>query len=490
MQNSINTGAEVSSKKTAALFSEMPLSAYMKERLAAAQFIVPTPVQGAAIPYSLEGKDVLATAQTGTGKTLAFLIPVIEDLLKQQAQTHHAQTHPSQTHGAPGISALVLVPTRELAMQVVDQYNALWGKKLLPAALVVGGLAEGGQIAAIRKGARLVVATPGRLEDFLDRRLFNFNQLHTLVLDEADRMLDMGFLPAIRRIISVLPRQRQTVCFSATMEASVAQLVKEYMKSPVRLMFGSTLKPSENVKLRVLEVPAEAKIHALKRLLAKETGRVLVFSRTKRQTQRIAASLTDDGFTAAQIHGDRSQSQRNSALAGFQLGRYQILVATDVASRGIHVQDIVHVINYDLPEIVENFIHRVGRTGRAGEKGVASTLITRDQRGELFQMERSLGLKMEKVQAEIEPYVSTKPRPRFTEESGESQHGKQGHRRHGHKGQRHGRTERLHAERRHSHCGHREQREENAPRRHFRPATERTRFVLPGEVLQVHAKTN
>ena len=499
MQNSINTGVEAASTKTATLFSEMQLSGYMKERLAAAEFIVPTPVQAASIPRSLEGKDVLATAQTGTGKTLAFLIPVIEDLLKQQAQNQHTQTHPSQTHGAQGISALVLVPTRELAMQVVDVYNALRGKKLLPAALVVGGLAEGGQIAAIRKGARLVVATPGRLEDFLDRRLFNFNQLRTLVLDEADRMLDMGFLPAIRRIVSILPKTRQTVCFSATMEASVAQLVKEYMKSPVRLTFGSTLKPSENVKLQVLEVPADAKIHALKRLLDKETGRVLVFARTKRQTQRVAASLVDDGFTAAQIHGDRSQSQRNAALAGFQQGRYQILVATDVASRGIHVQDIVHVINYDLPEIAENFIHRVGRTGRAGEKGVASTLISRDQRGELFQMERSLGLKMEKVQAEIEPYVSTKPRPRFAQEPREAEHGKHGHRGHGHVshghggqrhgGQRRGRNEyRSHSGRRHSNGGHRGQQQENGPRHHFRHETETTRFVLPGEVLQTHAE--
>jgi len=319
-------------------------------------------------------QDVLATAQTGTGKTLAFLIPVIEDLLKHEtssvgnagASAPAGSVRNPSTTGNTGIAALVLVPTRELAMQVLDVYNALRGKKLTPAALVVGGLAEHGQLAAIRKGAKLIVATPGRLEDYLDRKLFHFNNLRTLVLDEADRMLDMGFLPAIRRIVSILPKTRQTVCFSATMEASVAHLVKEYMKSPVRLTFGSTLKPSENVKLQVFEVPADCKINTLKHLLAKETGRVLVFSRTKRGTQRIAANLSDDGFAVAQIHGDRSQSQRNSALAGFQQGRYQILVATDVASRGIHVQDIVHVINYDLPEIAENFIHRVAvRDARA-----------------------------------------------------------------------------------------------------------------------------
>src|SRR5438552_8868797 len=299
------------------------------------------------------------------------------------------------------------MPTRKHAMQVLDVYNALRGKKLTPAALVVGGLSEHAQLAAIRKGAKLIVATPGRLEDYLDRKLFHFNNLRVLVLDEADRMLDMGFLPAIRRIVSILPKTRQTVCFSATMEASVAHLVKEYMKSPVRLTFGSTLKPSENVKLQVFEVPADCKINTLKHLLAKETGRVLVFSRTKRGTQRIAANLSDDGFAVAQIHGDRSQSQRNSALAGFQQGSYQILVATDVASRGVHVPDIVHVINYDLPEIAENFIHRVGRTGRAGGSGVASTLYVKAQRTGLFQLERAAGIKIERMRMARAPNHST-----------------------------------------------------------------------------------
>jgi ATP-dependent RNA helicase RhlE len=255
----------------------------------------------------------------------------------------------------------------------------------------------------------------------------------------------------------------------------------------VRLTFGSTLKPSENVKLQVLEVPADSKINALKHLLAKETGRVLVFARTKRQTQRIAASLNDDGFAAAQIHGDRSQSQRNSALAGFQQGRYQILVATDVASRGIHVQDIVHVINYDLPEIAENFIHRVGRTGRAGEKGVASTLITRDQRGEVFQLERTLGLKMEKVQATLERYIAPPRKPGFRPEPQEDNYGQQ--KRHGH-----GRRP-LYEERggrgrhnRHSrHSGDGNQRRGHTPGEfHAKPAG--PRFVLPGESFQRHAE--
>ena len=379
---------EGSSERAAEQFSDLPISAYIKERLASARFAIPTPVQAAAIPQALEGKDVLATAQTGTGKTLAFLIPIIEQLLKQNTQ---------------GIAALVLVPTRELAMQVVEQFNALRGRQLLPAALVVGGLSEGAQLNALRKGARLVVATPGRLEDYLGRSLINFRALRMLVLDEADRMLDMGFLPAIRRIVAVLPKERQTMCFSATMEASVAHLVKDYLRNPVRLAFGSTLKPSENVRVQAFEVTLDRKQEVLHRLLAKETGRCLVFARTKRGAERLAENLIRKGFAAALIHGGRSQSQRTAALAGFQQGRHRVLVATDLASRGIHVQDIAHVINYDLPEIAENFIHRVGRTGRAGGHGVASTLFVKEQRSELFQLERTLGIRMERMRVEGGP---------------------------------------------------------------------------------------
>src|SRR5580693_8708372 len=369
------------------VFSNMAISAYTKERLATAGFSIPTPVQAAAIPKALEGKDVLATAQTGTGKTLAFLIPMIEQLLQQVT---------------PGIAALVLVPTRELAMQVVAQYDALRGKQLSPAALVVGGLAEGTQLNALRRGARVVVATPGRLEDFLSRKLVNFRSLRVLVLDEADRMLDMGFLPAIRRIAGVLPKERQTMCFSATLEASVAHLVHDYMRNPVRLAFGSILKPSENVQLQAFEVSSDRKFGVLHRLLAKEKGRCLVFVRTKHGTERLTKSLNREGIAAAMIHGGRSQSQRSAALAGFQQGRIRVLIATDLASRGIHVQDIAHVINYDLPDIAENFIHRVGRTGRAGGQGVASTLFGREQRSELLQLERTLGIQMERMQADCD----------------------------------------------------------------------------------------
>jgi ATP-dependent RNA helicase RhlE len=208
----------------------------------------------------------------------------------------------------------------------------------------------------------------------------------------------MGFLPAIRRIAAVLPKERQTMCFSATMEGAMTHLVKEYIRNPVRLAFGSTLKPSEHVRLEAFEVTVDSKQEVLHHLLIKESGRCLVFSRTKRGAERIARNLNREGIHAAMIHGDRSQSQRTAALTGFQQGRYRVLVATDLASRGIHVQDIARVINYDLPEVAENFIHRVGRTGRAGRHGVASTLFTREQRSELFQLERTLGIRMERMQ--------------------------------------------------------------------------------------------
>jgi len=398
-------------------FSEFSISRSLKERLAAARFSTPTPVQAAAIPHAVGAKDVIATAQTGTGKTLAFLIPVLENLSAQDAA---------------GIAALVLVPTRELAMQVVAQYDALRNKHTHPAALVVGGLPEGRQLDAIRRGARFVVATPGRLEDYMDRKLVSLAGVKTLVLDEADRMLDMGFLPAIRRIVAVLPTERQTLCFSATMDGAIAQLVRNYTRNPVRLSFGSTLKPSENVRLQAFEVADGEKPDLLYRLLNKENGRCLIFSRTKRGTERIAKSLNRQGVNAAMIHGDRSQSQRTAALTGFQRGQYRVLVATDVAARGIHVQDIAHVINYDLPEVAENFIHRVGRTGRAGERGVASTLFVREQRTELFELERTLGIRMERVYTNGRSFeevacthrpglerLSTTPRPRMIRLPGE-----------------------------------------------------------------------
>src|SRR6516164_4862241 len=360
-------------------FKEMPLSAGLQQKLAAAQFTTPTPVQAMAIPHALEGNDVLATAQTGTGKTLAFLLPMMEKLAARHL---------------PGVRALILVPTRELAIQVREQYDSLRFGRLPKTALVIGGMSEKPQIQALRSGAGVVVATPGRLEDYLKRKLIDLSRVEMLVLDEADRMLDMGFLPALRRIVGTLPRQRQTLFFSATLEASVAGLVNEYMCDPVRVALGSTTKPAESVELQAFEVAAADKSDLLRRLLYHEKGQTLVFARTKRGTERLAKNLVRDGFAAAMNHGDRTQSQRVQALTGFDEGRYKVLVATDVASRGIHVDNVAHVINYDLPEVAEDFIHRVGRTGRAGAKGRASSLVSGAEIAELRTIERALKLKI------------------------------------------------------------------------------------------------
>jgi len=364
-------------------FSELPLSPALQRKLAAAQFINLTPIQARAITPALEGKDVIGTAQTGTGKTLAFLIPLIEMLSRQPSRQ---------------ASALVLLPTRELAMQVHEQYEKLRNKNTPKAALVIGGVAEKTQIQALRAGSGLVIATPGRLQDFLSRKLVDLRHVSILVLDEADRMLDMGFLPSIQRILLEVPKSRQTLCFSATMERSVARLVHDYLREPVRVALGSVLKPAESVQLKAYEVRPGEKLDILRQLLYAEDGQTLIFTRTKRGAERLAKELVRDGFNAAMIHGDRSQAQRNGALNGFQQGRFQVLVATDIASRGLHVDDVAHVINYDLPKMAEDFIHRVGRTGRAGLQGRASTIVTGAEVLDLRNIERTLQLRMERSQ--------------------------------------------------------------------------------------------
>jgi ATP-dependent RNA helicase RhlE len=368
-------------------FSELPLSPALQRGLAAAQFTNLTPIQERAIPPALEGRDVIGTAQTGTGKTLAYLIPLIETLDREPLR--HT-------------IALVLLPTRELAMQVHEQYQQLSTKALPKAALVIGGVSEKAQIQGLRAGSGLVIATPGRLQDLMSRKFADLRHVKMLVLDEADRMLDMGFLPAIQRILSALPQHRQTLCFSATLEQSVAGLVNDYMRDPVRVALGSVLKPAESVQLKAYEVRPGEKLDVLRQLLYSEKGQTLIFTRTKRGAERLAKELVRDGFAAAMIHGGRSQSQRNGALNGFQEGRFQVLVATDIASRGLHVDDVAHVINYDLPKMAEDFIHRVGRTGRAGLQGRASTLVAGAEVLELRHIERSLQLRMERKQIATE----------------------------------------------------------------------------------------
>src|SRR3984885_2796042 len=380
-------------------FTELPLSAALQQKLAAAQFITLTPIQARAIAPALEGKDVIGTAQTGTGKTLAFLIPIIEMLRES-----------SNNAAAKNVSVLVLLPTRELAMQVHEQYEQLRDKKMPKAALVIGGVSEKAQISSLRSGCEFVIATPGRLQDFITRKFADLRHVKILVLDEADRMLDMGFLPAIRRILQILPQRRQTLCYSATMEQSVAALVNDYTREPVRIALGSVLKPAESVQLEAYEVRPSEKLDALRQLLYGEKGQTLIFTRTKRGSQRLAKELERDGFSAAMIHGDRTQSQRNAALSGFQEGRYQVLVATDIASRGLHCDDVAHVINYDLPKMAEDFIHRVGRTGRAGSQGRASTLFTAAENLALRDIERTLKLRIERKKVNAAASENAQPK--------------------------------------------------------------------------------
>ncbi|HLJ46730.1 MAG TPA: DEAD/DEAH box helicase [Bryobacteraceae bacterium] len=359
-------------------FSELPLCDLLQSNLMKHGYVQPTPVQSEAIPPALAGRDVVATAQTGTGKTLAFLLPIIQSL-----------TQPAGKPGA-GIRVLILVPTRELALQIHESTLKLTQGLKLHSAVVVGGMSETTQLRNVRQGARIVIATPGRLCDFLDRKLVDLGKVGVLVLDEADRMLDMGFLPALKQILGCIPEHRQTLLYSATIEKSVAHLISAHVKDPVRVAIGATTKPLDCIDLHVYEVEQDGKLSLLEKLLQQEAGSFLVFARTKHGTDRLARRLSASGIDATRIHGDRTQGQRNEALAGFKKGNYRVLVATDVAARGIHVDDIAHVVNYDLPQVPEDFIHRVGRTGRAGARGTASTFATRGERSDVRKIEAAM----------------------------------------------------------------------------------------------------
>ncbi|MCU1329566.1 MAG: box helicase domain protein [Bryobacterales bacterium] len=362
------------------LFTELELCPALAHNLAKHQFVTPTPVQAQSIPPLMSGADVVATAQTGTGKTLAFAIPVLEAL--------HAMPRTKT------IKALILSPTRELAIQIDETFRKMNEGTKIKTAVVVGGLSEGKQLAAVKAGAEVVIATPGRLVDFLNRNLVNLSQCSKIVLDEADRMLDMGFLPALRTILDEVPEQRQTMLFSATIEKSVAHLVREYVNNPVRIACGATTKPAENVDLFVFEIDQKQKFELLMHLLYEEKGSALVFARTKHGADRLADNLDRAGISATRIHGDRTQSQRNQALEGFKRGNFRVLVATDVAARGIHVDNIGHVVNYDMPAVPEDFIHRIGRTGRAGARGASWTFCAHNERGDIRAIERVLGVRV------------------------------------------------------------------------------------------------
>jgi ATP-dependent RNA helicase RhlE len=370
-----------------ARFTGFNISDSLKNRLTNAGFVTPTPVQAKAIPPALEGQDILATASTGTGKTLSFLVPMIERM---------DSTSVPSTKGKRGpIRALILLPTRELAMQVLEAYHKLVPNAKHDSVLVCGGLSENTQLDQLDRGPRLVVATPGRLEDFLRRRAVNLSNVEMLVLDEVDRMLDMGFLPAIRRIVTAVPRTRQTMCYSATLDANIQEIVRDYVKNPIRIEIGTTSKPSDRVELRAYTVMQDQKLGLLNQMLTEEQGTFLVFSRTKHGADRIARKLEKLGHDTNAIHGDRSQSQRTAALKGFATGRHRVLVATDVAARGIDVSDIAHVINYDMPNASDDFVHRIGRTGRAGAKGVATTFVMPQERHDARKLERELKIKFD-----------------------------------------------------------------------------------------------
>jgi ATP-dependent RNA helicase RhlE len=370
-------------------FSELNLSPALQQRLAHTKFIHPTPVQAAAIPPALEGHDILATAQTGTGKTLSFLIPLIERM----------------PVAAKGATALILLPTRELAMQVLEAWSHLTQSQST-GVLVCGGLPEGPQLAALRRKPRLIVATPGRLEDYLSRRLVNLDAVKILVLDEVDRMLDMGFEPAIRRIAAALPADRQTLCYSATLSPAIRKIADNYLRNPIRVEIGSVLKPSPNVELQNFEVAVEKKQELLEHLLREHTGSFLVFVRTKHGADRVARRLSRGKHSATRIHGDRSQSQRTAALRDFAEGRHRVLVATDVAARGIDVADVAHVVNFDLPKEPEDFVHRVGRTGRASGSGLASTFVAPDEMQTMRRIERVLAIKIRKYRVRADAQAS------------------------------------------------------------------------------------
>jgi ATP-dependent RNA helicase RhlE len=379
------------------LFNELSLSPSIQVNLKRNCFTEPTAVQARAIPPALTGADVIATAQTGTGKTLAFLLPIIERLL-------NGSRAEAKAGGTMAIRALVLSPTRELAIQISDAFTKLSLNTGLRAAVAVGGLSEKTQLNAIRQGAQLLIATPGRLEDFLDRQLVKLKAVEVLVLDEADRMLDMGFLPAIERILSLLPTTRQSLFFSATMQKEIERLIARHSNDPVRVFVGgSKMTTPDQIDLHIYEVENHVKLALLRHMLGQDDGSFLVFARTKHGTDRLAKGLSRLGLPAIAMHGDRTQNQRNQALAGFRDGRYRILVATDVAARGIHIDGVAHVVNYDLPQAPTDFIHRVGRTGRAGQRGAASTFSTKSERREVRRIEQECKVLLERrtVAAEI-----------------------------------------------------------------------------------------
>lgn len=351
-------------------FYGLGIAPKLLEILDRAKFTIPTPIQKQAIPIAIQGKDLMGIAQTGTGKTLAFALPMIQQL--------------QQSKG----TGLIITPTRELALQIDETFQKIGRPINVRTTGLIGGASMYHQIQQLKKNPHVIIATPGRLNDLLEQRKARLENTRVLVLDEADRMLDMGFEPQIKRILKHLPKERQTMLFSATMPGTILKIANSYMKLPVRVEIARAGTAADKVTQEVFVVKKENKLRLLESLLKKHSGTVLVFSRTKHGARKIARALRDMGHTAAEIHSDRSLSQRRTALDGFKKGTYRVLVATDIASRGIDVKDIELVINYDLPDNTDDYVHRIGRTGRAGQSGHAISFATPDQGRDVREIEK------------------------------------------------------------------------------------------------------
>jgi ATP-dependent RNA helicase RhlE len=335
-----------------------------------------TPIQEAAIPAALRGRDLIGTAMTGTGKTAAFVLPILNKLLTGQ-------------HSVP--RALIVTPTRELAEQINDVIRVLAVGTKIKSATIYGGVGAGPQVTALRNGAEILVACPGRLLDLIEQRIAKMEHIEILVIDEADRMFDMGFLPDVRRIVKAVPTQRQTMMFSATFPADVELLAGQALKQPQKIAMGLS-RPAYTVTHALYPVPAHLKSALLLELLKRtDTNSVLIFTRTKYRAQKVAQQILRAGFKVTSLHGDRTQGQRQSALKGFKSGTHDIMVATDIAARGLDVETISHVINYDMPDTADAYIHRIGRTGRMERTGDAFTLITPEDTDMVRALDRIMG---------------------------------------------------------------------------------------------------
>ncbi len=360
-----------------ATFDQLGLNPVLLRAVQGVGYTTPTPIQREAIPAILAGRDVVGTAQTGSGKTAAFLLPILHRLLKQPRG---------------GTRVLILSPTRELAAQIEDMFQDLAKGTNFRGRAVYGGVGYGPQEQALRQGFDFIIATPGRLLDHMGRDHVDFQGIEVLVLDEADRMLDMGFLPDVRRIIDALPRQRQTLLFSATIPREIEDLAQDILRDPVRIEVGPRHRPPPTIRHAVYPVAQHLKSSLLMRLLDREDMiSVLIFTRTKRRADRVARQIAQAGFPVGRIHGDRTQGQREAALEGFRSGKHQVLVATDVAARGLDVLGISHVINYDVPPVATEYIHRVGRTARMEAVGEAITLVAPEEEMDLRGIETALG---------------------------------------------------------------------------------------------------